>query len=476
MEKTLLIISAVIILSVLTNKLLYKFGVPSLLIFMALGMIFGSDGIGGIYFDDFRVTGDIATVALIFIMFYGGFCTKWETAKPVAFKAILLSFLGTLITLFVTAFFAVFVLKIDFLYAMLLGSVISSTDAASLFSILRSQKLNLKNGLAPLLEMESGSNDPFSYLMTFLSISLIKSNGVFSLAGFSFLFAKQMIFGIIVGALTAIITVLMSKYLIDEIESILPLLFIAMIFLGYALCHIIGGNGLLCVYITGILVGNSRILHKVSLVHFFDSFSWIMEILLFFMIGLLSFPTKLPHILLPGIIMSLIIIFIARPIATFSILSWFKMPVNQQTFVSWVGLRGAASIAFTIFAVSELGDSLPFDIFHIVFIITLFSVVFQGTLTPNIAKKLDLIDQSTSDSVMKTFNDYHEETHAKLMDYKILPGNKMIGKMIVDSEIPDEILIVMIKRKGKFIVPKGSTLISENDVLVLSGENFDSMP
>lgn len=470
MNYFLIIVSVVILLSVLLSKLLYKFGVPSLLIFIVLGMLFGSDGFGGIYFDNYKTAEYVSSIALIFIMFYGGFGTKWKTARPVAVKAVLLSSLGTLITALLTGLFCMWILKVSFLYGLLFGSVIASTDAASVFSILRSRKLNLKNNLAPLLEIESGSNDPFAYMMTVIIITLMSSN---SNSFLPMLVVRQLFFGIGIGLALAFGTVLLLRLIKREIEGFYPVLMISVVILGYALCEFVGGNGFLCVYIIGIIIGNSKILHKNSLVHFFDAFSWLMQIMLFFILGLLAFPSQLPSIFISGSLIAVFIIFISRPIAIFGILSWFRIPFRQQLLVSWVGFRGAASIVFAIIAMSSAQEAIPYDIFHIVLFVALFSIVVQGTMTPFVAKKLDLVDDSHTNSVLKTFNDYQEETHTQLFEFVVEEGNKLIGKMIVDSNIPEDVLIVMIKRNNEVIVPKGSSVIYQNDVLVLSGDNFD---
>lgn len=393
MYQILIVSSVLILFCIFSTKLLYRFGVPSLLIFLAFGMLMGSDGIGGISFDDFELMEHISSLALALIIFHGGFGTNWSAAKPVAVKAMLLSSLGTVITAFIAGAICCFVLKIPFLYGLLFGAVISSTDAASVFSILRARKLRLKSGLAPLLEVESGSNDPFAYLLTITVISAIgvHDSGLPIPALFGTL-ALQIGFGLSIGALMSLLLVVLLKHLNLQMDGLYPILLLAAVILCYSVCVLIGGNGLLCVYILGIVVGNSKICQKTRLEHFFDGISWLMQIMLFFLLGLLSFPARIPALIIPGTIVSVAIIFIARPVSVLSILSWFKVPIKQQFFISWVGLRGAASLAFAIAAAGSLGDKLPYDLFHIVFYVALFSVSVQGTLTPLLAKKLNLAD------------------------------------------------------------------------------------
>ena len=469
----LLIASILVLICIFSSKLLYRFGVPSLIIFLVIGMLMGSEGIGGIYFDDFEVAEYISSIAIAIILFYGGFGTKWDTAKPILSKAGLMSSFGTIITAFIVGMFCAFIMDVPFIYGLLFGSVVGSTDAASVFSILRSQKLNLKDGLAPLLEVESGSNDPFAYTMTSIVIAtIIGGNNGFGASNILISFVMQLGIAIGIGAVASVFTIFLLKHVELQMIGLYQILLFAIVILSFSACVLLGGNGLLCVYILGIVVGNSKILHKISLVHFFDGLSWIMQITLFFMMGLLAFPSELLNVIIPGTLISIFLILVARPVATLAILCWFKVPIKQQIFVAWVGLRGSASIVFAIVAVRALGSGIPYDLFHIVFYVTLFSILIQGTLTPLMANKLGVVDESEENSVMKTFTDYFEESYPKLLEYKITSKDNLLGKRIVDSNIPDNVLIMMIKRKNEIIVPNGSTIIEENDILVASGEDF----
>lgn len=466
----MLVGSLILLVCVTSSKLLYRFGVPALLIFLVLGMFFGSDGPGGIYFDNFDLARQLCSFGLVFIMFYGGLGTNWKMAKPVAVPSILLSTVGVVVTAVLTGLFCHFVLGTTLLEGLLVGSVVGSTDAASVFSILRSRKLNLKGGLASMLEVESGSNDPIAYMMTMVILSLMSAGGGNSIV---LMVVCQLVFGLGLGFGLAKLAVWILRRVKFEIESYYLIFVAAVAILGYSLCEFIGGNGYLCVYIVGIVVGNSKIVHKRSLVHFFDGISWLMQIMLFFTLGLLSFPSHLPSILLPGILVSLFLILVARPAAVFGILCWFKRPVKQQLFVSWVGLRGAASIVFAIFAVTNV-SGMENDLFHMVFFVALFSVAVQGTLIPFFAKKLDLVEESSP--VLKTFTDYQEETGAVLKEYLIESDSVWANKAIVEADIPEEILVVMIKRGDEVVVPKGSTVILPGDRLVLSANDFDGLP
>ncbi len=467
MLELMIICGLVLLICITSSKVLYKFGVPMLLIFIILGMLFGSDGVVGIYFDNYELTRELCSFGLVFIMFYGGFGTNWKEAKPVARESILMSTFGVIITSGLTGLFCYFVLKTSLLEGLLIGSIVGSTDAASVFSILRSQKLNLKGEIASILEVESGSNDPVAYMLTLIVLTLMNDGGISSIVP---IVIGQIIFGILIGVILSKLTVYIMRNANFEVDGFYTIFITAIAILSYALSEWVGGNGYLSVYIAGIVIGNSKIPHKRSLVHFFDGVSWIMQIMLFFVLGLLAFPSELPSVIGSSILISIFMIIIARPIATFGVLSWFKIPFKQQLFVSWVGLRGAASIVFAIYAITS-GIPLENDIFHIIFFIALLSVAIQGTLIPKVARKLDLVDDTKT--VLKTFTDYQEDRSTTLIEYNVDSNNTWKEKTIMEADIPEEILIVMIKRDSEIIVPKGSTLIKQGDILVLSGNNIE---
>ena len=463
----LMIICALVLLMCITStKILYKFGVPILLIFIVFGMLFGSDGIVGIYFNDYQLASKVSTIALIFIMFYGGFGTNWVTAKPVALQSVFMSTLGVVFTAILTGLFCFFVFKTTLLEGLLIGSVVGSTDAASVFAILRSQRLNLKGSIASMLELESGSNDPCAYMLTVIILGLMAGGGYGNIIP---MILKQVIVGVIVSVVLAKLSIYLLRHAKFEIEGFYPIFVTAIAVLAYSLSEYFSGNGYLSVYITGIIIGNSKIPHKKSIFQFFDGISWIMQIMLFFLLGLLAFPSKIPSVMIKGISISIFMIFVARPVAIFSILYWFKTPIKEEIFISWVGIRGAASIVFAIFA-ETYGVPINNDIFHIIFFIALFSVAVQGTVIPKLAKKLDLIDNE--ESVLKTFNDYKEDKSTRLIEFTIDEHNIMANKTIMDANIPEDILVVMIKRNGDIFVPNGSTEILPGDILVLSGNKL----
>ena len=474
MTELMIISGLVLIICITSSKVLYKFGVPMLLIFIVLGMLFGSEGLVGIYFDNYELTSHLCSLALVFIMFYGGFGTNWSISKPVAIPSILMSSLGVIITAGLTGVFCHLLMKTTLQEGFLIGAIVSSTDAASVFAVLRSQKLNLKGSLASFLEIESGSNDPVAYMMTIIILSMMKNPSELNLINMFTVIINQIVFGLIIGFLIAKITVCVIRHSDFEIEGFYTIFVMAVAILSYSVSQYLGGNGYLSVYISGIIIGNSKILHKKSMFQFFDAISWIMQIGLFFLLGLLSFPSKVLQVTTISISIALFMILVARPLATFIILYPFEFTIKEKIFISWVGVRGAASVVFAIFA-TTYGVNIENDIFHIIFFIALFSVAIQGTFIPKVANILDLIETEQENSVLKTFTDYTGEINTQLLEVMITEDNKWKNKSIVDAGIPEEILIVMIKRDDKILVPKGSTVINIGDILVLSGNDIKNM-
>ena len=463
MATYLLITAAVIVLCIAFNRISGKIGMPVILAFILIGMFFGSDGVVKIPFDNYSFANDVCSVALIFIMFYGGFGTKWSIAKPIAAKAITLSSLGTVLTAAILGVFCHFALGITWLESFLIGSVICSTDAASVFSILRSKRLNLKYNTASMLEIESGSNDPFSYMLTAIFISLMRGENVGAWKTVYMVFA-QLAYGIILGFIIAFIAV----YVLSKVKFAAgfdDIFIIAVAILSYAAPTIIGGNGYLSVYITGIILGNTRIKNKQALVNFFDGATNLMQMLLFFLLGLLAFPTKFGGVALPSLFIALFLTFVARPIAVFAILTPFKSNIRQQLLISFAGMRGAASIVFAIMAITNLQTQN--DIFNMVFFIVMFSILFQGSLMPFVSKKLKMTDDESD--VMKTFTDYIDEVPVQFIQFTITSAHPWIDTPINQITLPPDSILVLLMRNGRKIVPNGKTVLRENDTLILSG-------
>lgn len=473
----LLTVSAVIFLCVLLNKVSSRLGIPMLLAFIVLGMVFGSDGLFKISFTNYTVAEQLCSTALIFIMFYGGFGTKWSAAKPVAVQSFLLSTAGVVFTAVFTALFCRFVLHISASESFLIGAVISSTDAASVFYILRSKKLNLKNNTASLLEAESGSNDPMSYMLTIIALSILEqqSGGQGkSAASLIYLVISQLLygaaFGVAFGMLSALI---LRKFKFSE-AGFDSAFVIGAAVLSYALPSLIGGNGYLSAYIAGIILGNSTIPHKKPLVHFFDGITGLVQMFVFFLLGLLATPSDIYKVLFPSVAIALFLTLVSRPLAVFLLLTPFRFPVRQQLLVSWAGLRGAASIVFAVMAVSAIQGYphgvLQHDVFHIVFCIVLFSILVQGSLLPFAAKSLKMIDDSTN--VLHTFNDYPDEIPVRFIQVTQPEKHPWNGQEIKDLVLPPETLLVLILRGAERLIPRGKTVIQSGDILVLAARVF----
>jgi cell volume regulation protein A len=427
-------------------------------------MLMGSEGPGGIYFDNAQLAENICNLALLIIIFSGGFDTNWKTARPVAFASGVLASIGVVLTALLVGAFAHHVLGFTLLEGLLLGSIISSTDYASVFSILRSQQSDLKNNLAPLLEMESGSNDPTANMLTVIFLGLLVGES----QNIGFMILTQIAVGAFFGVFVGKTAVWLINRINLDIDGLYPIMVIGVALLTYSGAGLLAGNGFLAAYITGLIMGNSKLVNKVSLVRYFDGLSWLMQILLFMTLGLLVFPSQLLSIAVSGVLVAVFLIFVARPVVIFLVLSVFKRPVKEQLLVSWVGFRGAASIVFATYPLTA-GIPMAEEIFNIVFFVALVSVLLQGTLLIPIAKKLNLMEPEGT--ILRTFTDYSGEIYAELLEVTIPEGSPLARRAIMDLDISPDVLIMMIKREGKMITPRGKTVLQAGDTLMLAGDN-----
>lgn len=465
MVKYLIVIAVIIFICVFLNKVSSRVGVPVLLFFIFLGMLFG-------HFEqlDAGATTYVETmcsIALIFIMFYGGFGTRWKSARPVVVEAGLLATVGVFITAAALGLFCHFALRWGWAESFLMGSVISSTDAATVFSILRSHRMGLKNNTAPMLEIESGSNDPCSYMLTVVMLAVLSgtaSGGM--VVGMIF---KQLIFGAACGLVIAqgAVALLKRTRLPDGFNS---LLILAVAILGYALPCLIGGNGYLSTYIVGIVLGNNEFYGRKAMIGFFDGVTSLMQIALFFILGLVAAKMPLLESVVPAIAVFVFLTLIARPLAVASILTPFrKYPVKQLGLISFVGLRGVASIVFAIMTINE-GAILEHDIFSVVFVIVLISISLQGSLIPWAAKAFDMTDMN--EDIMHTFSDFSESTEVSFGRIDIKDDCPWKGKIIKELGMPKELLITMIIRGGQHIVPKGHTRLEVGDRVIFGSKTY----
>ena len=461
----LLLITVVLLLAIIATKISNRSGLPALLLFLALGVIFSALGYD---FNNFKVAENIATLSLMIIIFYGGFGTNWTMGKSTARESISLASLGVFATAIITGLFCHYILKINFLESMLLGSVVASTDYASVSNILVSKKLNLKYSTASLLEIESGSNDPTAYTMTMVFLSLLSGYSV----SISIIILQQVVLGIIGGFLLGFIFIKIIETLSLDQDGLFSV-FIATMMIGtYALTSLAGGNGFLALYILGIYIGNHEFRRKRDVVFFYDGLSTIFQIAMFFLLGLLSDINLIIKALPIGFVIAIFMLLVARPLTVFGLMAPFKMKKNQLTLISLAGLRGAAAIAFAIMVVNS-GINLSIDIFHIVFVICIFSLLIQGTALPYATKKLHMYDPE--DSVLRTFNYYSDKTDLQFIKTHVTKNSPWVNKKISDIEISFNIIIAKIEREGKSIVPRGNTYLRDDDVIILGGEGyFDS--
>lgn len=465
----LILLAVIIITGVYLNNLTSRIGIPALLAFMLLGILFANNGIWDIRFDNYDMAKETCTVALIFIMFYGGFGTRWDAVKPVLRESVLLASLGVVITAALVGVFCHLVLHWSWLEGLLFGSVMGSTDAASVFSILRGKRLGLRNNTAPMLEMESGSNDPASYMLTVIVLSIM--NGTASGGKIAWDIFAQLFFGGLFGWGIAKLAALAMQRMKFRTAGYSSLFLLAIAIASYALPTLVGGNGYLSAYLVGIMLGNEEFRGKKELVNFFDALTGLMQMLIFFLIGLLARPAQMHKAVLPAVAIFLVLLLIARPAAVFSILSPFrKYPVKQQLLVSFVGLRGAASIVFAIMAMVDPA-LIENDIYNIVFLVVLLSISVQGSLIPFVAKKLDMVDPNAN--VLKTFNDYSEDPDVNFGKISITEGSPWAGKSIKDLDLPHNLLIALVVRGAERLRPSGSTVLESGDEVIVITRGFD---
>ncbi len=472
-ENILLVGSLLLLISIIAGKTSYKFGVPTLLLFLAIGMLAGSDGIGGIHFDDPKIAQFIGIVSLNFILFSGGLDTNWSFVKPILWQGLLLSTFGVLFTALALGFFVWHITDFSLYESLLLGSIVSSTDAAAVFSILRSKSLALKTNLRPTLELESGSNDPMAYVLTiaFLTLVLNPDMSLFSIIP---LLIRQMAIGGLAGFAFGKI----SKYVINQIrldfEGLYIVLVIALMFITFSATDFVGGNGFLAIYICAVYLGNQDFIHKKTILKMYDGLAWLMQIVLFLTLGLLVFPTRIFPLAGLGLLISLFLIAVARPLGVFLSLAFFRMKLRRRLYISWAGLRGAVPIVFATYPLLA-GIEKADMIFNIVFFISVTSVLIQGTTLTTVAKWLHVSLPGKAKRIAPTDAFLADHPKAIMKEIEILTGSYATNKKIVELKFPKNAIIAMIIRNGKYLIPSGSTVIEDNDRLIVLSDNQDGL-
>lgn len=466
-ETLLVAVAVLLLLGVFASKASQRLGVPALLLFLALGMLAGSEGPGGIYFDDARLAQSLGIVALAFILFAGGLDTRVGAIRPVRWSGLALSTVGVLLSALAVGAFAAVALGFSWREGLLLGAVISSTDAAAVFAVLRSRSVQLRGALAPLLEFESGSNDPMAVFLTVGMIGLLTEPTATPLSLVP-LFAQQMAVGAVLGYALGRAAVAVINRLRLEYEGLYSVFTLALVLLTYGATAALGGNGFLAVYIAGLVLSDASFIHKRTLIRFHDGLAWLMQITMFLTLGLLVFPSRLTPVIGAGMVLSLYLLLVARPVCVFVALARARLAFKEKLLVSWVGLRGAAPIILATFPMVA-GVPNAERIFNLVFFVVLTSVAIQGPSLPRVARWLGLDAPMPERTRYPLHLEPASGSGSALVDLPVPAGAAVVGRRIVDLGLPPGTLVVLIHRGGDFLVANGGSEILAGDSLLVLG-------
>lgn len=468
-QATALVVGGVLLLlGLLASKVSARLGVPALLLFMGLGMLAGSEGLGGIEFSDFELAQSVGVVALAFILFAGGLDTEWPRVRRLLGPGAALASLGTLVTALVTGVAAAWILDLSLVAGLLLGAIVSSTDAAAVFAILRSKSVGLKGDLRPLLELESGSNDPMAVFLTVGALELltVPEAGAVDLL---LLFVRQMSVGAVIGYLVGRGAVLAVNKVRLGYEGLYPVGLIATVLLTYGVTDLLEGSGFLAVYTAGIVMSRSPFLHKRSLMRFSDGLAWLMQIAMFLVLGLLVFPSQLAPVAGRALAVSAVLIFVARPLAVALLLAPTRFGLRETALAAWVGLRGAVPIILATFPLVE-GIPQAALIFNVVFFIVLASVLVQGTTVSWVARLLRVDAPPPRQDSYPVLLVESKDGSLELDEVIVPDGSPAAGRPIVDLPLPDEALVVLVGRGENFVMPQGSTVLLAGDNVFVLGD------
>lgn len=475
-ENILLIGAILIFCAIMISKTGYRFGIPTLLLFLLVGMGFGTDGLG-LEFNSAKDAQFIGMIALSIILFTGGMDTKLRDIKPVMAQGMILSTVGVLLTTLLTGGFIFWLsgfssmnIAMPILTSLLLAATMSSTDSASVFNLLRSQRMNLKENLKPMLELESGSNDPMAYMLTIALIQVIASDSGFDLG----LLVKDLLVQFFVGGVMGYAFGRLAVWLINKVNlsnsSLYPILLLSLVFITFTITDLLHGNGYLAVYILGVIVGNARLVFRKEINTFMNGLTWFSQIVMFLSLGLLVNPHEMLGVSVCAMLIGLFMIFVARPLTVMLCLLPFRqMTFKAKCFVSWVGLRGAVPIIFATYpVVSEIPGSQV--IFNIVFFITLLSLIFQGMTIAPVAKwlSLDLPEEKEGNEFGV---EIPEEIDSQLTDVTLTPEMLEDGNRLMDMNIAPGTLVMLVKRGSEFMIPNGRMELKVGDKLLYISEN-----
>ena len=459
------------------GKVAYRFGAPALLLFLGVGMLFGLNFIS---YRSVEMTQFVGMIALCIILFTGGMDTKFSEIKPIIGPGVVLATVGVVMTAFVLAGFVWLVapwlgIEIPFALALLLASTMSSTDSASVFSILRSKKQGLKQNLRPLLELESGSNDPMAYMMTILLISVVSNTSSGVGLGMSVVF---FVVQMVVGALSGYLIGRLAVWTINRINlvnhSLYSVLLLAFIFFSFAFTDLIKGNGYLAVYLSGLVIGNHKLQQKRPLTVFFDGFTWLMQIVMFLTLGLFVNSNELlePRVLILGGLVGAFMILVARPLTVFTCLLPFrKFTTKARLYVSWVGLRGAVPILFAIYPLMAHVENAGL-LFNVVFLGTIISLLVQGTTVSGMANLLGLAYEERESAFSV---DMHQDMKSALTEVEVNETMLESGHTLKDITLPENTLVMMVCRDGEYFVPQGKTELKLGDKLLVISDRSEEL-
>ena len=475
-ENILLIGSVLIFTSILISRTGYRFGIPTLLLFLLVGMLFGSDGLG-LQFNSAEDAQFIGMMALSIILFTGGMETKFTDIKPVLKEGIVLSTVGVLLTTLLTGLFIFYIsgwnstnIELTFMVSLLLAATMSSTDSASVFSLLRSQKMNLKENLRPMLELESGSNDPMAYMLTIVLIQVISSGSSLSIG----LLIKDLLVQFLIGGALGYSMGRFMSWLINKLglsnSSLYSILLLSMVFITFTTTDMLKGNGYLAVYIAGVVVGNMKLSYRKEINTFMNGLTWLFQIIMFITLGLLVNPHEMLDTAVVALLIGVFMLVVARPLSVFACLLPFRgISAKAKLFVSWVGLRGAVPIIFATYPViAQIEGS--HQLFNIVFFITLLSLVIQGMTISSVARwlKLDLpLEKEGNEFGVELPDEIDSQLHDITLNEEML----VHGNRLADMNIPKGSLVMLIKRGNEFLIPNGQMELHVGDKLLFITES-----
>ncbi|MDE6628137.1 MAG: potassium/proton antiporter [Muribaculaceae bacterium] len=490
-ENILLVGSAILIAGVMLGKTSYRTGLPLLLVFLLVGMMFGTDGLG-IQFSNMHDAQFVGMIALCIILFSGGMSTAVASIRPVLGPGLVLSTAGVLVTAVLTGLFIFWLSGMEWtnihfalLPSLLLASTMSSTDSASVFGILGSRKVGLRHNLRPLLELESGSNDPMAYMLTIILIQAIMTGSDMSASEVGLRLLMQFgIGGAMGGAMGWITRRLLEFYRriggsgaagedAGQATAMLAVITLAAVFLTYTATADLGGNGYLAVYICGIILGNSRIPCRRGISKFMDGLTWLAQIVVFLMLGLLVNPHEMLSVAVVSTLIGVFMILVGRPASVFlCLLPFRRIGLKTKTYISWVGLRGAAPIIFATYPVVAQVPGAS-QIFNIVFFVTLLSLIVQGTTVISSARRLGLVDASAGHE--EDFGvEIDDSLPTSLRTHTLTADDLAAGNTLSSITIDDGGLVIMIRRGQRYIVPNGKRRLLPGDSLLIISEDSKS--